>query len=81
VTADYCADDFVLGNETFKLGQTVVLSHHAIDHMVINPPWWLPEASDTLDEVDTVFAARGALLGRRSVSACHSGCWGARLRL
>jgi ceramide glucosyltransferase len=36
VTADYCADDFVLGNETYKLGQTVVLSHHAIDHMVIN---------------------------------------------
>lgn len=36
VTADYCADDFILGNETFKLGQKVVLSHHAIDHMVIN---------------------------------------------
>jgi ceramide glucosyltransferase len=36
ITADYCADDFVLGNETFKLGQRVVLSHHAIDHMVIN---------------------------------------------
>jgi len=36
VTADYCADDFVLGNETCKLGQTVALSHHAIDHMVIN---------------------------------------------
>jgi ceramide glucosyltransferase len=36
VTADYCADDFVLGNETYKLGQRVVLSHHAIDHMVIN---------------------------------------------
>ena len=36
VTADYCSDDFVLGNETCKLGQTVVLSHHAIDHMVIN---------------------------------------------
>jgi ceramide glucosyltransferase len=36
VTADYCADDFVLGNETYKLGQTVVLSHHAIDHIVIN---------------------------------------------
>jgi ceramide glucosyltransferase len=36
VTADYCADDFILGNQTFKLGQTVVLSHHAIDHMVIN---------------------------------------------
>jgi ceramide glucosyltransferase len=36
VTADYCADDFVLGNETFKLGETVVLSHHAIDHLVLN---------------------------------------------
>ena len=36
ITADYCADDFVLGNETFKLGETVILSHHAIDHMVIN---------------------------------------------
>ena len=40
VTADYCADDFVLGNETFKLGQKVVLSHHAIDHMVINSSFW-----------------------------------------
>jgi ceramide glucosyltransferase len=36
VTADYCADDFVLGNETYKLGQTVVLSHHVIDHMVLH---------------------------------------------
>ena len=36
LTADYCADDFVLGNQTFKLGEKVVLSHHAIDHMVIN---------------------------------------------
>jgi ceramide glucosyltransferase len=36
VTADYCADDFVLGNETWKLGQKVAFSHHAIDHMVIN---------------------------------------------
>jgi len=36
VTADYCADDFVLGNETSKLEKTVVLSHHAIDHIVIN---------------------------------------------
>ncbi|HEY2471294.1 MAG TPA: glycosyltransferase [Terracidiphilus sp.] len=36
VTADYCADDFVLGNETYRLGQTVVLSDHAIDHIVIN---------------------------------------------
>jgi ceramide glucosyltransferase len=36
VAADSCSDGFVLGNETFKLGQTVALSHHAIDHMVLN---------------------------------------------
>jgi ceramide glucosyltransferase len=36
VTADYCADDFILGNETWKLGQKVALSHHAIDHMIVN---------------------------------------------
>ena len=36
IAGDYCADDFVLGNEIHKLGAEVVLSHHAIDHMVIN---------------------------------------------
>jgi ceramide glucosyltransferase len=36
VTADYCADDFILGNEAYKLGARVALSHYAIDHMVIN---------------------------------------------
>lgn len=40
VTADFCSDDFILGNETFKLGETMVLSHHAIDHMVINSSFW-----------------------------------------
>lgn len=40
VTADYCADDFVLGNEAHKHGDTVVLSHHAIDHMVIHASFW-----------------------------------------
>jgi ceramide glucosyltransferase len=40
VTADFCADDFVLGNEAFKLGERVVLSPHAIDHMVINSTLW-----------------------------------------
>lgn len=40
VTADYCADDFVLGNEAYKQGETVVLSHHAIDHMVIHATFW-----------------------------------------
>jgi len=36
VSADFCADDFIYGNETHKLGQTVILSHHAIDHMVLH---------------------------------------------
>jgi ceramide glucosyltransferase len=33
---DYCADDYVLGNEVFKQGRTVALSHHVIDHMILN---------------------------------------------
>ncbi len=36
VLGDYCADDFLLGNEVFKQGRRVSLSHHVIDHMVIN---------------------------------------------
>lgn len=40
VTADYCADDFVLGNEAHNRGHRIVLSHHAIDHMVINASFW-----------------------------------------
>jgi len=36
ITADYCADDFVLGNEVWKFGEAVVLSHHVIDHIVLN---------------------------------------------
>ena len=36
ILGDYCADDYILGNEVFKQGRTVALSHHAIDHVVIN---------------------------------------------
>jgi len=35
ITAAYHSDDFVLGNETHRLGWKVALSHHVIDHMVI----------------------------------------------
>jgi len=33
--ADYCADDFVLGNWIEAKGHKVVLSTYAIDHMVL----------------------------------------------
>lgn len=33
--AEYCADDFVLGNWIARKGHEVVLSGHAIDHMVL----------------------------------------------
>ena len=36
VTAEYCADDFVLGSQAFAHGWKVALSHHAIDHMVLH---------------------------------------------
>jgi ceramide glucosyltransferase len=32
----YCADDFVLGNAIAAKGHTIVLSTHAIDHVVLN---------------------------------------------
>jgi len=32
----YCADDFLLGNRIAALGRKVVLSHHVIDHVVLN---------------------------------------------
>ncbi len=34
--AEYCADDFVLGNWIAKRGYKVVLSGHAIDHVVLH---------------------------------------------
>jgi ceramide glucosyltransferase len=34
--ADYCADDYVLGREVAESGRLVVMSHHVIDHVVIN---------------------------------------------
>ena len=34
--AEYCADDFVLGNRIAKNGYKVVLSGHVIDHMVLH---------------------------------------------
>jgi len=33
---DYYADDFMLGNLIAEKGKTVVLSHHAIDHCIVN---------------------------------------------
>ncbi|HEX4664794.1 MAG TPA: bacteriohopanetetrol glucosamine biosynthesis glycosyltransferase HpnI [Terriglobales bacterium] len=34
--ADYCADDYILGNRVAESGMKVVLSHHSIDHMVFH---------------------------------------------
>ena len=36
----YCADDFVLGNRIAANGHKVVLSHHVIDHVVLNEGFW-----------------------------------------
>ncbi len=36
ILAAYCADDYVLGNEIYKAGYTVVLSSHIIEHVVLN---------------------------------------------
>ena len=36
VLRDYCADDFIMGALTHEAGKQVVLSHHVIDHIVLN---------------------------------------------
>ena len=36
VLGPYCSDDFLLGAKVAALGQTVVLSHHVIDHIILN---------------------------------------------
>jgi ceramide glucosyltransferase len=33
---EYCSDDYVLGREVADSGRQVVMSHHVIDHVVIN---------------------------------------------
>ena len=38
--ADYCADDYILGNRVSESGMEVVLSHHSIDHMVFHHSFW-----------------------------------------
>lgn len=35
ILADYCADDYVLGNEVHQSGRKVVLSTHVVDHVVL----------------------------------------------
>ena len=34
--ADYCSDDYVLGRDIADTGRNVVMSHHVINHVVIN---------------------------------------------
>jgi ceramide glucosyltransferase len=34
--ADFCADDYLLGNQIYRSGYTVVLSPRVIDHVVLN---------------------------------------------
>ncbi|HXZ82051.1 MAG TPA: bacteriohopanetetrol glucosamine biosynthesis glycosyltransferase HpnI [Terriglobales bacterium] len=34
--AEYCADDYVLGQRVYEAGYEVVLSHHVIDHVVLS---------------------------------------------
>jgi ceramide glucosyltransferase len=36
VLGPYCSDDFILGANVAAQGETVVLSHHVIDHIILN---------------------------------------------
>jgi ceramide glucosyltransferase len=36
VLGEYCSDDYMLGNAVHAQGRRMVLSHHVIDHMILN---------------------------------------------
>ncbi|MGH9616874.1 MAG: bacteriohopanetetrol glucosamine biosynthesis glycosyltransferase HpnI [Acidobacteriaceae bacterium] len=38
--AEYCSDDFLLGQWVAQRGHTVVLSRHVIDHIVLHASFW-----------------------------------------
>ncbi len=40
MTANYYSDDFVLGNEVWKAGYNVVLSHYKAGHVLLPRGWW-----------------------------------------
>ncbi|MGB9074224.1 MAG: glycosyltransferase [Terriglobales bacterium] len=46
-TADYYSDDFVLGNEVWKAGFKVVLSHYWVNHVLL-PRGWRETVGDQL---------------------------------
>ena len=73
----YCADDFVLGNAIASNGHTVVLSTHAIDHVVLNTSFVVAETPDPLDEVDTLLASQGT---SRHLSHIQRAVWAAGRR-
>ena len=92
VTADYCADDFVIGNETHRLGQSVVLSHYSIDHMVINSSFvaslkhqvrWMKSTRFSRPKghfgTALTFSIPFGLLGFVAASALGHGEWGAAM--
>jgi len=89
VTADYCADDFVLGNKTWKLGRKVVLSHHPIDHIVLNSTFkqsmlhqvrWMKSTRFSRPKghfgTALTFSVPFGLLGWATAAALGFGWWG-----
>lgn len=40
MTANYYSDDFVLGNEVWKAGYNVALSHYKANHVLLPRGWW-----------------------------------------
>ena len=86
--ADYCADDYVLGREVAESGRQVVMSHHVIDHVVINRKYdcsmrhqirWMKSTrfSRRAGHAGTMltFAMPFGLLSLIAAGALITGCW------
>jgi ceramide glucosyltransferase len=90
--AEYCADDYVLGRNVAESGRQVVMSHHVIDHVVINRSFacsmrhqirWMKSTrfSRCAGHAGTVltFAMPFGMLGLLAAGALHQWALGAGL--
>ena len=92
VLGEYCSDDYLLGNAVHEQGRTMVLSHHVIDHMILNASFvdslkhqtrWMKSTRFSRPKghfgTALTFSMPFGLLGLIAGVAMHHALWGVSL--
>lgn len=92
VLGEYCSDDYLLGNAVHEQGRTMVLSHHVIDHMILNTGFldslkhqtrWMKSTRFSRPKghfgTALTFSMPFGLLGLAAGAAMHHATWGVLL--